>query len=65
MNLNNDAVTELPLNVQAGCNPSPFMFAYVPGIEGSDHDYLGGSVAKTQGDDRGYFSGVQDWGANL
>ncbi|HXW15011.1 MAG TPA: carboxypeptidase-like regulatory domain-containing protein, partial [Terriglobia bacterium] len=38
-NLNNAAITELPLNVQGGRNLSAFMFAYVPGVEG------GGSTA--------------------
>jgi hypothetical protein len=33
-NLNNKAITELPLNVQGGRNLSAFMFAYVPGVEG-------------------------------
>jgi len=34
-NLNNAAVTELPLNVQGGRNLSAFMFDYVPGVEGN------------------------------
>ena len=33
-NLNNAAITELPLNVQGGRNLASFMFAYVPGVEG-------------------------------
>jgi hypothetical protein len=37
-NLNNAAVTELPLNVQGGRNLSTFIFAYVPGVEGTDYD---------------------------
>jgi hypothetical protein len=32
--LNNAAITELPLNVQGGRNLASFMFAYVPGVEG-------------------------------
>jgi hypothetical protein len=55
-NLNNDAVTELPLNVQGGRNLSAFMFAYVPGVEGgganpADHDFsshIDGSLGKTK-----------------
>src|SRR5215471_5224372 len=55
-NLNNDAVTELPLNVQGGRNLSAFMFAYVPGVEGNgvnpaDHDFgshIDGSLSKTK-----------------
>lgn len=37
-NLNNAAVNELPLNVQGGRNLSAFMFAYVPGVEGTGTD---------------------------
>src|SRR5271165_3213219 len=33
--LGNAAISELPLNVQGGRNLSAFMFAYVPGVEGS------------------------------
>ncbi|MGB8733369.1 MAG: carboxypeptidase-like regulatory domain-containing protein, partial [Candidatus Sulfotelmatobacter sp.] len=33
--LGNAAITELPLNVQGGRNLAAFMFAYVPGVEGS------------------------------
>jgi hypothetical protein len=43
-NLVNADVTQLPLNVQGGRNLSSYMFAYVPGVEGSDYDshILGG-----------------------
>ena len=43
-NLVNAAITELPLNVQGGRNLSTFMFAFVPGVEGTDYDshILGG-----------------------
>ena len=43
-NLDNAAITELPLNVQGGRNLSTFMFAFVPGVEGTDYDshILGG-----------------------
>jgi len=37
-NLGNVAITELPLNVQGGRNLSAFMFAYVPGVEGTGSD---------------------------
>ncbi|HWR17965.1 MAG TPA: TonB-dependent receptor [Terriglobales bacterium] len=48
-NLTNAAVNELPLNVQGGRNLSNFMFAYVPGVEGSDYDsHIGGSLSKTK-----------------
>ena len=55
-NLNNAAVTELPLNVQGGRNLSAFMFAYVPGVEGSgvnpsDKDFsshINGSLTDTK-----------------
>lgn len=48
-NLHNAAVNELPLNVQGGRNLSNFMFAYVPGVEGSDYDsHIGGSMSKTK-----------------
>ena len=36
-NLTSAAVTELPLNVQGGRNLSTFIFAYVPGAEGTDY----------------------------
>jgi hypothetical protein len=48
-NLVNAAVTELPLNVQGGRNLSSFMFAYVPGVEGSDFDsHIVGSLSKSK-----------------
>ena len=48
-NLSNDAITELPLNVQGGRNLSSFMFAYVPGVEGSDYDsHILGSLSKNK-----------------
>ncbi len=55
-NLDNAAVTELPLNVQGGRNLSAFMFAYVPGVEGngampSDKDFsshIDGSLSDTK-----------------
>jgi hypothetical protein len=55
-NLNNAAVSELPLNVQGGRNLSSFMFAYVPGVEGGganppDKDFsshINGSLSDTK-----------------
>jgi hypothetical protein len=48
-NLVNAAVTELPLNVQGGRNLSAFMFAFVPGVEGSDYDsHILGSLSKNK-----------------
>jgi hypothetical protein len=45
-NLNNAAVTELPLNVQGGRNLSDFTFAYVPSVEGSDFSsHIGGGIS--------------------
>ena len=43
-NLDNVAITELPLNVLGGRNLSDFMFAFVPGVEGTDYSshILGG-----------------------
>ena len=43
-NLDNAAITELPLNVLGGRNLSDFMFAFVPGVEGTDYSshILGG-----------------------
>lgn len=47
--LNNEAISELPLNVQGGRNLSAFIFAYVPGVEGSDYDsHINGSLSKTK-----------------
>jgi hypothetical protein len=48
-NLSNEAINELPLNVQGGRNLSNFMFAFVAGVEGSDYDsHIGGSLGKTK-----------------
>jgi hypothetical protein len=48
-NLDNQAVTDLPLNVQGSRNLSNFMFAYVPGVEGSDYSsHINGSMALTK-----------------
>jgi len=55
-NLNNTAINELPLNVQGGRNLAAFMFAYVPGVEGtgvnpSDKDFsshINGSLSDTK-----------------
>jgi len=48
-NLNSEAVSELPLNVQGSRNLSNFMFAYVPGVEGSDYSsHINGSMAMTK-----------------
>jgi hypothetical protein len=47
--LNSQAVNELPLNVQGSRNLSNFIFAYVPGAEGSDYDsHIDGSMAMTK-----------------
>ena len=49
-NLDSAAVTELPLNVQGGRNLSQFMFAYVPGVEGTDYNsHIDGSLSFTKG----------------
>lgn len=48
-NLNGEAVSELPLNVQGSRNLSNFMFAYVPGVEGSDYgSHINGGQAMTK-----------------
>ena len=48
-NLNSEAVTELPLNVQGSRNLSDFIFDYVPGAEGSDYSsHIDGSMAFTK-----------------
>jgi hypothetical protein len=48
-NLTNDAITELPLNVQGGRNLSDFMFAFVPGVEGKDYaSHILGSLSQTK-----------------
>ena len=45
-NLNNEAVSELPLNVQGSRNLSNFMFAYLPGVEGTDYSsHINGGMA--------------------
>jgi hypothetical protein len=48
-NLNAQAVSELPINVQGSRNLSNFIFAYVPGAEGSDFSsHIDGSMAFTK-----------------
>jgi hypothetical protein len=48
-NLNAQAVSELPINVQGSRNLSNFIFAYVPGAEGSDYSsHIDGSTAFTK-----------------
>jgi hypothetical protein len=48
-NLNNKAVSELPLNVQGSRNLSNFMFAYLPGVEGTDYSsHINGGMAMTK-----------------
>jgi hypothetical protein len=48
-NLNNEAVSELPLNTQGSRNLSKFMFAYLPGVEGDDYgSHINGSMALTK-----------------
>ncbi len=48
-NLNDEAVSELPLNVSGSRNLSNFIFAYVPGAEGSDYgSHINGSMAMTK-----------------
>ncbi len=48
-NLDSQAVSELPLNVQGSRNLSNFMFAYVPGVEGSDYSsHIDGGMALTK-----------------
>jgi Carboxypeptidase regulatory-like domain len=48
-NLSSQAVIELPLNVQGSRNLSNFIFAYVPGAEGSDYSsHIDGSMALTK-----------------
>jgi hypothetical protein len=48
-NLTNNAVTELPLNVEGGRTLSKFMFSYVPGVEGDDYDsHIMGSLSKSK-----------------
>ncbi len=48
-NLHGEAVSELPLNVQGSRNLSNFIFAYVPGAEGTDYSsHINGSMAFTK-----------------
>ncbi|MFZ2023476.1 MAG: carboxypeptidase regulatory-like domain-containing protein [Terracidiphilus sp.] len=48
-NLNSEAVSELPLNSQGSRNLSNFIFAYVPGAEGSDYSsHIDGGMALTK-----------------
>jgi Carboxypeptidase regulatory-like domain/TonB dependent receptor len=48
-NLDAQAVSELPENVQGSRNLSNFLFNYVPGVEGSDYSsHIDGSVAFTK-----------------
>ncbi len=48
-NLDSEAVSELPLNVQGSRNLSNFIFAYVPGAEGSDYSsHIDGGMAMTK-----------------
>ena len=48
-NLDSQAVSELPLNVQGSRNLSNFIFAYVPGAEGSDYSsHIDGGMALTK-----------------
>jgi Carboxypeptidase regulatory-like domain len=48
-NLNAQAVSELPQNVQGSRNLSNFLFQYVPGVEGSDYSsHIDGSTAFTK-----------------
>ncbi len=48
-NLNAEAVSELPINVQGSRSLSTFIFNYVPGAEGSDYSsHIDGSTAFTK-----------------
>ncbi len=48
-NLDAQAVSELPINVQGSRNLSNFLFQYVPGVEGSDYEsHIDGSTAFTK-----------------
>jgi Carboxypeptidase regulatory-like domain len=48
-NLTNQEVSELPLNVSGARTLATFMFAYVPGVEGSDYtSHIDGSMAFTK-----------------
>ena len=45
----NEAVNELPLNVQGGRLLSTFIFDFVPGVQGTDFDsHVEGSITKTK-----------------
>jgi len=48
-NLNAEAVSQLPMNVQGSRNLSNFMFDYIPGVEGSDYSsHIDGGMALTK-----------------
>jgi Carboxypeptidase regulatory-like domain len=48
-NLTAEAQAELPLNAQGSRNLSNFLFAYAPGVEGSDYDsHINGGLALTK-----------------
>lgn len=48
-NLNNKVVSEMPLSISGGRALSTFMFAYVPGVEGSDYSsHINGSTAMSK-----------------
>jgi hypothetical protein len=48
-NLTNGVVTDLPLSISGGRSLSTFMFAYVPGVEGSDYSsHINGSTAMSK-----------------
>jgi len=47
--LTNDTVTNMPLSIQGGRSLSAFMFAYMPGVEGSDYSsHINGSQAMSK-----------------
>lgn len=47
--LTNDTVTNMPLSIQGGRSLSTFMFAYMPGVEGSDYSsHINGSQAMSK-----------------
>ncbi|MFC6645799.1 carboxypeptidase regulatory-like domain-containing protein [Granulicella cerasi] len=47
--LENETVTDMPLSIQGGRTLSTFMFAYMPGVEGSDYaSHVNGSPAMTK-----------------
>ncbi|MDT8067684.1 MAG: carboxypeptidase regulatory-like domain-containing protein [Terriglobia bacterium] len=48
-NLTNNAISQLPINVQGSRNLSNFMFQFVPGVEGSDYSsHINGGIALTK-----------------